>query len=269
MVVHEPGEWFDETLASLASQDYPNVQSVFFVTSRVGEAGVDVARSEAVRTRIVAAIPSAIVRIVEGNPGFAPLVNESLRVVEGEGGLLCIMQDDVAPRPDALSAMAKELYRSNAGVVGPKVVAWDDPTLLVAVGGEIDRCGEVDPLVEPGERDQEQHDAVRDAFFVGTSCMLVRLDLFRELGGLAPEIPLLGEDVEFCWRVHLAGARVVVAPSAVVRERAPVAARDRGRLGVAARNRVRTVASLSGRLELPRVVAQMLLTALALSLIHI
>ena len=49
MVVHEPGEWFDETLASLASQDYPNVQSVFFVTSRVGEAGVDVARSEAVR----------------------------------------------------------------------------------------------------------------------------------------------------------------------------------------------------------------------------
>ena len=263
MVVHEPGEWFDETLASLASQDYPNVQSVFFVTSRVGEAGVDVARSEAVRARIVAAIPSAIVRIVEGNPGFAPLVNESLRVVEGEGGLLCIMQDDVAPRPDALSAMAKELYRSNAGVVGPKVVAWDDPTLLVAVGGEIDRCGEVDPLVEPGERDQEQHDAVRDAFFVGTSCMLVRLDLFRELGGLAPEIPLLGEDVEFCWRVHLAGARVVVAPSAVVRERAPAAARDRGRLGVAARNRVRTVASLSGRLELPRVVAQMLLTALA------
>lgn len=262
MVVHEPGDWFDETLASLAVQDYPNLQSIFFVTSRVGEGGVDTSRSEAVRARIVAAIPAAIVRIVEGNPGFAPLVNESLRIVEGEGGLLCVMHDDVAPRPDALSAMAKELYRSNAGVVGPKVVAWDDPTRLVSVGGEIDRCGEVDPLVEPGERDQEQHDAVRDAFFVGTSCMLVRLDLFRELGGLAPEIPLLGEDVEFCWRAHLAGARVLVAPTAVVRERAPASPADGGRLAVAARNRVRTVASLSGRLELPRVGAQMLLTAI-------
>jgi GT2 family glycosyltransferase len=263
MVVHEPGDWFGESLAALAAQDHPNVRSIFFVTSRVGDAGPDLARSDEVRARILEVLPSAVVRIVEGNPGFAPLVNEALHLVEGDAGLVCLLHDDVAPRPDALSAMARELYRSNAGVVGPKVVDWDDPTRLVSVGGEIDRCGEVDPLVEPGERDQEQHDAVRDTFFVGTSCMLVRLDLFRELGGLAPEIQLLGEDVEFCWRVHLAGARVLFVPAAVVRERERVAERDPARLAAAARHRVRTVATLSGAAELPRLAVRLVVTAFA------
>ncbi|MHC5028770.1 MAG: hypothetical protein ACYTGR_18630, partial [Planctomycetota bacterium] len=33
MVVHEPGDWFDDTLASLAEQDYPNLRTLFLVTA--------------------------------------------------------------------------------------------------------------------------------------------------------------------------------------------------------------------------------------------
>ncbi len=32
VVVHEPGPWFDEMLAGLAMQDYPNLRSVFLLT---------------------------------------------------------------------------------------------------------------------------------------------------------------------------------------------------------------------------------------------
>ena len=32
MVVHEPGDWFDETLGALAAQDYPNLRSLFLLT---------------------------------------------------------------------------------------------------------------------------------------------------------------------------------------------------------------------------------------------
>ena len=31
MAVYRPGPWFDETLAALAAQDYPNVHHLFFV----------------------------------------------------------------------------------------------------------------------------------------------------------------------------------------------------------------------------------------------
>ena len=99
---------------------------------------------------------------------------------------------------------------------GPKLVSWDDPSVLQHVGLGLDRFGEVDPITEPGEYDQEQHDAVRDVFVLPSACLLVRADLFRALGGFDPAITFHGDDVDLCWRVHLSGARVVVAPQARV-----------------------------------------------------
>src|SRR6202035_3596192 len=56
----------------------------------------------------------------------------------------------------------------------------------------------------------------REVFAVPGACTLVRADLFALLGGFDPAISMFGEDVDLCWRVHLAGARVVVAPLASV-----------------------------------------------------
>ena len=87
-----------------------------------------------------------------------------------------ICHDDVAPDPGALRLMVEELYRSNAGAVGPKLVDWDDPSVLQAVGLGMDRFGEIDPVIEPGEVDQEQHDGVRDVFVLPSAYLLVRAD---------------------------------------------------------------------------------------------
>ena len=54
----------------------------------------------------------------------------------------------------------------------------------------IDRFGVPHSGIEPGELDQEQHDTVRDVFFVSSTVMLVRADLFDELGGFdADDVP--------------------------------------------------------------------------------
>jgi len=256
VLAHQPESWFAETLAGIAAQDYPKLQTVFFITS---ESPVD-----ALTTEIRQVLPSAIIRIIEGNPGYGPVMNQVLRIVEGESGFFCIMHDDVELRSNALSKMVEELFRSNAGVVGPKLVQWDDPTLLQHVGLGADRIGEIDTLIEPHERDQEQHDAVRDVFFLPSACILVRADLFRELDGFAPDIPFFGEDLEFCWRAHLSGARVLVVPAAVARHREKFGERnlELSRPALEARHRVRTVATLSGRLQLPVIMVQLIVTSL-------
>ena len=68
------------------------------------------------------------------------------------------------------------------------------------------------PLVERGELDQSQHDAVRDVFTVPGPCTLVRADLFAEIGGFDEGISDFLDDVSLCWRAQVAGARVIVAP---------------------------------------------------------
>src|SRR5262249_10432085 len=116
-----------------------------------------------------------------------------------------------------------------------------------------DRFGEVDPITEPGEYDQEQHDAVADVFVLPSACVLVRADLFRALGGYDPAISFYGDDVDLCWRAHLGGARVVVAPQARVRHREELAVRrpELNHDTLQARHRMRAVATLTAGGRLP------------------
>lgn len=260
MAVYRPGPWFAETLAALTTQDYPNLHYLFFVVQ--GE-GADAGSDDDVVTSITASLPGAVVRRVAGNPGFGPLMNEVSRLVQGDGGFFCLMHDDVALAQDAISRLVEEAFRSNAGMVGPKLTDWDEPSIVQSVGFGADRIGETSTPVEPGERDQEQHDAIRDVFVLSSACIVVRSDLFREVGGYPREVGFYGEDLDLCWRVHLSGARVLVVPSAKARHRNALASRrdDPDRHVLEARHRVRTVVSLSGRLQIPFALLQMFLTS--------
>ncbi|MDO8361746.1 MAG: glycosyltransferase [Actinomycetota bacterium] len=254
MVVHEPGTWFDEVLSALAEQDYANLKCLFLIAGEAGD----------LPSIIREAVPNSFVRAVDGNPGFGAAANEVLRLVQGDNGFFCFLHDDVALDPGAIRLLVEELYRSNAGIVGPKLVSWRNPGVLQHVGLGVDRFGEIDPLVEPGEVDQEQHDAVRDTFAIPSACLLVRADLFRVIGGFDPAIEYMGDDVDLCWRAHLGGARVIVVPAARARHREALAERrpDLRHATLAARSRMRSVATLTGARRLPLVSLQLVLVTL-------
>jgi len=233
VVTRNPGVWFEDTLATLAAQDYPDLTLLV----------LDCDSDDDPTARVARHLPRAFVRRVDAAAGFAGAANEALRLVEGATFLL-LCHDDVAPDPTAVRVLVEEAYRSNAGIVGPKLVRADDPELLLEVGRAIDRFGAPYTGIEPGEVDQEQHDGVRDVFYVTSATMLVRLDLFTELEGFDPATFPGAEDLDLCWRARLAGARVIVAPDARVAHRE--AADDRTRFDrpdetALARSRVRVL----------------------------
>ena len=140
-------------------------------------------------------------------PGVAShAANEALYTVRNATFLL-ICHDDVVLEPAALRTMLEEAFRSNAGIVGPKVVDADNPEVLLEVGRSIDRFGVPYTGIEPGELDQAQQDGVRDVFYVSDAAVLVRTDLFFDLGGFDPAAFPGAEDLDLCWRARLAGAR--------------------------------------------------------------
>jgi len=206
VVVCDAGEWLEETLAAVGEQDYPNLSVLV----------VDAGSSEDPTARIAALLPGAHVRRVGRGRGFGQAANEVIGAVEGAAYYL-FCHDDAAPRPDAARRLVEEALRSNAGVVSPKLVAWEDPRRLLALGSGADRVGVVHPLVERGELDQGQHDGPRDVFAAAPGALLVRADLFEVLGGFDLIAAGGGEELDLSWRAHVAGARVVVAPDAAVR----------------------------------------------------
>ena len=231
VVAHEPGAWFASTLASFGALEYSNLSVLV----------VDAGSSEPVEPLVHSVLPDALVHRLDDNPGFGAAANTALEVVAGASFYL-FCHDDVRAEDGLVQLLVGEAFRSNAAIVGPKIVDWDEPRLLRSVGFTCDRSGAWVTTVDPGEIDQSQHDAVRDVFAVSDACILVRADLFEALGGFDPGIDYHGGDLDLCWRAQVAGARVVVAPSARVGHREALAQRrpELGRRRRQARHAIRT-----------------------------
>ena len=206
VVACNPGRWFDETLRSLADQDYAHLAVLVAVV------GDDPGTTE----RVKAVLPHARLAQFQPGTGFAAAANGAMAMVSGVAHIL-LCHDDIALASDSVRLLLEEAYRSNAGLTCPKCLLWDAPDRLLSVGMGADRLGVVHSLVEPGELDQGQHDAVREVFVAPSGAVLVRTDLWRALGGFDPAAGEPGEDLDISWRAQLAGARVVVAPQAMVR----------------------------------------------------
>ncbi|QMU75306.1 glycosyltransferase [Streptacidiphilus sp. PB12-B1b] len=140
---------------------------------------------------------------------------------------LWLLHDDCEPAPDALRKLLQVAETTpTAAVVGPKLRSWYDRRQLLEVGVSIARSGRRWTGLDRREQDQGQRDQVRPVLSVSTAGMLIRRDVFEQLGGFDKALPLMRDDVDLCWRVAAAGHRTVVAPDAAMRH-AEAASRER------------------------------------------
>lgn len=253
VVAHDPGDWFEETLDSLATQDYTRLSVLVIDASGTGD----------LEARVAVAMPAASVLDAADTVGFSAAANAVLDT-EVDPAFLLVCHDDVALAPDAVRQLVVESLRSNAGVAGPKLVDWDRPDRLQHVAYAVDRFAVAADVVDDDELDQEQYDSVADVFALPSACILIRTGLFRTLGGFDPAIAHRGEEIDLCWRAQLLGARVLIVPAARVRHRENLY----GRTGVddirrsRARHQLRTVLVTGSRPSL-------LLTLPLLALLHL
>ena len=248
-----------EVLSALALQDYPNLQILVLL----GQS--DEEQTKQVKELVASTTPGAHVTELGADLGYTVAANAVLRLVDGESGFFLLMRDDVVLDVGAVRQLVEEMYRSNAGIAGPKILDGENPQILRSVGYAMDWFGQLDDPIEPQEIDQEQHDAVRDVFALSSACLFVRADLFRELGGFEPTIEDDGAALDLCWRSHLSGARVLIVPSATARQphRVPVHGE------ADERNRMMTVASLTGSLRMLMIMPLLLVATLFGALVSV
>ncbi|MGY1436112.1 glycosyltransferase family 2 protein [Streptomyces reniochalinae] len=140
---------------------------------------------------------------------------------------LWLLHDDCAPEADALAELLRVVDAdSSVGIAGPKLRSWYDHRQLLEAGVSLANSGRRWTGIDRREQDQGQYDQVRPVLAVSTAGMLIRRDVFDQLGGFDRALPLMRDDVDLCWRAQAAGHRVLVAPDSVVRH-AEAASRER------------------------------------------
>jgi GT2 family glycosyltransferase len=219
LVAHDGAHWLPETLKALLTQARP-VQRLVTVDTGSRDRGPAVL-AEVVGDAEILTLPrttgygEAIAEALRQDAASAPVPDDAPGTPRTEW--IWLLHDDCAPDRDALDRLLRTADADpHVAVLGPKVRDWDDRRVLRELGVTVDAAGRRDTGLDPQEFDQGQHDGVRDVLAVGSAGMLVRRDVWERLGGFDVEYGIFRDDLDFCWRVHAAGHRVVTASDAVV-----------------------------------------------------
>ncbi len=150
-----------------------------------------------------------------------PISNSALRPLDSRW--LWLLHDDGVPAPDSLTRLLEHVLADRSvAITGPKLLLPRRRQVgqqISEVGVSISGTGRRDLGLEPGEIDQGQRDEPEARLGVSTCGLLVRTRVWNDLDGLDPALPVFRDGVEFGWRAHLNGYRVVTTPRAEVTHR--------------------------------------------------
>ena len=216
LVVNDGQRWIEAVLGAVAGQTRKPNRVVC----------VDTGSTDGAADRVRAAWGEAFVVSAPPGTGFGAAVAIGLRYLDTNSPKardvdaipwVWLLHDDSAPEPEALERLLRFAATSpSATVLGPKQLYFDDRRVIAEVGLTTDKAGRLETGLERRELDQGQHDSPRDVLAVGSAGMLTRRSVWDQLGGFDGELDFARDDLDFCWRVWLAGGRVVVVPSAIV-----------------------------------------------------
>ena len=215
LVVRDAAGWLRGCLSALGAQTYP----------RMGVVAVDDASSDGSHEILLGRrSASGASSPPTSDRGLAGSVRAALEIPAARSAdYLLVLHDDTALDPDAVTRLVEAaigMRVENVGVVGPKVVDWEEPRLLRDVGS-LRRPVRTSVHAAPAGRDRSRAVRSRDRGPVRPDVRHVDLAGRR---GNGRDCSTSGwtarhDDLDFCWRARLAGFHVLMTPLARARHR--------------------------------------------------
>ena len=204
-------KYLEKFLPSVLASSYPGRQVVVADNASTDDS-VDFLRATYPEVRIIR---------LERNFGFAAGYNEALKQVQSDYYVL--LNSDVEVERGWIEPVIT-LMEGNPGigVCQPKIRMQANKGFFEyagAAGGWLDFLGypfakgRVFDVCEP---DEGQFDEMEPIFWASGAAMFVRAGLYHQLGGLDNYFFAHQEEIDFCWRVQLAGYKVYSCPSSIV-----------------------------------------------------
>lgn len=195
-----------EAISGLKALNWPNDSlEIVVVDNASGDDSVEILRSGA---------PDVVLVESDTNSGFAGGCN--LGVQHSSGEVVAFLNNDAKPDPDWLARGVETLMSGpRVGAVASRVLDWEGKNIDYAGAGLTWYGMGYRPLSgHPANRKKE---ATRGPVLFGTgSAMIVRRDVYEELGGFDEDFFMFFEDVDFGWRLNLRGYEYLYEPDSLV-----------------------------------------------------
>jgi O-antigen biosynthesis protein len=160
------------------------------------------------------------VRILHSDAPFNYSAVNNFGALQAQGDIFLFLNNDTEViRADWLDELVQWVERPEVGVVGAHLL---QPDGIIQHAGVIVGLTGFAGHVFAGSREGQDSPYgftgwYRDFLAVTGACLMVRREVFEQVGGFQEEFQLCGSDVEFCLRVRALGYRIVCNPFAQLR----------------------------------------------------
>ncbi|MGC8811059.1 MAG: glycosyltransferase family 2 protein [bacterium] len=159
------------------------------------------------------------------NVGFATANNIGFRMAKGDKVLL--LNPDTVMTSGSLGILAEAIeHLPRVGIVGPRILNSDgslQSSCVQAFPNPLNQALDANLLrtLFPklglwGNHRAFSNSEATEVDSVSGACMLIKSDVYRELGGLRGDYFMYAEDIDICLRAKRAGLKVYHVPSATV-----------------------------------------------------
>jgi GT2 family glycosyltransferase len=164
--------------------------------------------------------PQVEIIVNETNGGFAKGYNDALKKVDAK--FYVLLNSDIEVTENWLQPLYQLLQNDKIAGCQPKIRSYSEKHKFEhagAVGGFIDAnyfpfCrGRIFDSVEV---DEGQYDGVSEIFWATGAALMVRSDVYHQLGGLDESFFAHMEEIDWCWRAKKLGYALYVQPASVV-----------------------------------------------------
>lgn len=153
------------------------------------------------------------------NGGFAKGYNDALKQINSE--LYLLLNSDIEVGPGWIQPLIDGLSEGYSACQ-PKVKAFHNPTNFEhagAAGGFIDKdyfpfCR--GRIMDYCENDKGQYNDPMEVFWASGAALLIKADVFHQMGGFDEDFFAHMEEIDLCWRMKRHGHRIGVVPQSEV-----------------------------------------------------
>jgi hypothetical protein len=154
------------------------------------------------------------------NWGFAKGYNDALKQIDSEFYLL--LNSDIEVTENWLVPMLQKMNDPNVAGCQPKIRSFHQRSAFEhagASGGFLDRnyypfCR--GRLVDQVELDEGQYNQETEVFWATGAALLIRSELFHQVGGFDEAFFAHMEEIDLCWRIKKLGYSFYVVPSSEI-----------------------------------------------------
>lgn len=207
IVNHNGIEFVDACLRSVLNNNYSNFE-VIFVDNASTDGSLEYVKNTFGNSNRL--------RYVENPGSFGPAVGRNRGIAVAKGEYIAFLDNDTEVDQSWLTELIKVLTCDlSVGAAQSKLLRTEPRDIFDYAGDYLTPFGFLSERARSA-KDTGQFDYITDIFSAKSAASIIRRDVLDKTGGFDEDYYMYLEETDLCWRVWLAGYRVVFIPKSIV-----------------------------------------------------